>query len=100
MLSNCGSRGGCVLINGFAALAVRQQVRLSVLYFVCTTRTRRRYMPHSLFASPWLGLPAMVGRLLGMVVELYVVWRHVDAMLGSDRGLPHSAPPAPSAAED
>ena len=43
---------------------------------------RHRYMPHSLFASPWLGLPAMVGRLLGMVEELYVVCGHVDAMLG------------------
>lgn len=67
--------------------------------YVCTGCTatvqqeRHRYKPHSLFASPWLGLPALMGRLLGMVVELYVVARHVDSMLGSEKGLPHTAPP-------
>lgn len=58
-----------------------------------------RYMPHSLFASPWLGVPATVGRLLGMVVELYVVGRHVNAMLRSDRGLPVAAS-SPAVAEE
>ncbi len=51
---------------------------------MCNTHTLR-YLPHSVFASPVVGVPALFGRLLGLVVEVYVVVRHIDTILTADR---------------
>ena len=45
-----------------------------------------RALPGSLFASWWVGVVVVLGRLLAAAVELWVVRRHLGGLLAEDVG--------------
>lgn len=77
------------MANGFKSplgiLAIVGLMGLPLWLWAC------RFMPGSLYASPWLGAPVIIGRLFCASVETWVLWAHVAGLLRQDEADCHKS---------